>query len=488
MGKSDLSILPRMDALLASPALADSGLPRSAQKAGANRVLDQLRQALRAGETQVPELHILAQRARQAAEELARPGLRRVVNATGVALHTNLGRAPLSPRAVTAVVQAAEGYSNLEYDLSAGRRGSRTGRVEELLRELTGAEGAFAVNNNAAAVLLMLSALTPGIGVAISRGELVEIGGSFRVPDVMARSGARLVEVGATNKTRLSDYERVLESGEAQALLKVHPSNFKVVGFTQSVAVEELAALADRYQVPLLCDLGSGALGPGLWPQDYPTVEQWAAAADVVCFSGDKLLGGPQAGILVGRGEAIRRLKSDPLARALRLDKLSLAALEATLLDWRDGVSVPARPPSAPARRWRPPERRGAAPCRGRSCPPGRWPWTRRRNWRPSSGDGPPPFWGGSIEENCCWTCVPCCRGRRTSSGMLWRRGKENGHDPGYRRPCRPRQDRSGEGPHRSGHRPAGGGAPQGPHHRVGLCPPDPAGRDDGEHCGRARP
>lgn len=343
MGKSDLSVLPRMDALLASPALADSGLSRSAQKAGANRVLDQLRQAIRAGETQVPELHILAQRARQAAEELARPGLRRVVNATGVALHTNLGRAPLSRRAAEAVAQAAEGYSNLEYDLTAGKRGSRTGRVEELLKELTGAEEAFAVNNNAAAVLLMLSALTPGMGVAISRGELVEIGGSFRVPDVMARSGAKLVEVGATNKTRLSDYQRVLESGEAQALLKVHPSNFKVVGFTQSVEVEELAALAARYQVPLLCDLGSGALGPGPWPQDYPTVEKWAAAADVVCFSGDKLLGGPQAGILVGKEEAVRRLKTDPLARALRLDKLSLAALEATLLDWRDGVSVPTR-------------------------------------------------------------------------------------------------------------------------------------------------
>ena len=336
MAENPLARLPRMDALLASPALADSGLPRSAQKAGANRVLERLRQALRAGETQLPQLHVLAQQARQAAEELARPGLRRVVNATGVALHTNLGRAPLSRR-------AAEGYSNLEYDLSAGKRGSRTGRVEELLQELTGAEGAFAVNNNAAAVLLMLSALTPGMGVAISRGELVEIGGSFRVPDVMARSGAKLVEVGATNKTRLSDYEAVLKSGEAQALLKVHPSNFKVVGFTQSVAVEELAALAAQYQVPLLCDLGSGALGPGPWPQDYPTVEQWAAAADVVCFSGDKLLGGPQAGILVGKDEAIRRLKADPLARALRLDKLSLAALEATLLDWRDGVAVPTR-------------------------------------------------------------------------------------------------------------------------------------------------
>lgn len=342
MVDSTLSALPRMDALLASPALADSGLPYALRKAGANRVLDGLRRALRAGEiAQIPALSALAEKARQAAAELARPSLRRVVNATGVVLHTNLGRAPLSHRAAEAVAQAAEGYSNLEYDLSTGKRGSRTARVEELLKELTGAEGAFAVNNNAAAVFLMLSALTPGMGVAISRGELVEIGGSFRVPDVMARSGARLVEVGATNKTRLSDYEKVLESGQAQALLKVHPSNFKVVGFTQEVPVEELAALAARYGVPLLCDLGSGALGPGPWPQDYPTVQKWGAVADVVCFSGDKLLGGPQAGILVGRGKVIRRLKTDPLARALRLDKLSLAALEATLLDWRDGVSVP---------------------------------------------------------------------------------------------------------------------------------------------------
>ena len=344
MADSTLSSLPRMDALLASPPLAESGLPHALQKAGANRVLDGLRAALRKGRLEeIPSLAALAEQARQAAEELARPGLRRVVNATGVVLHTNLGRAPLSRRAAEAVAQAAAGYSNLEYDLAAGKRGSRTARAEKLLKELTGAEGAFAVNNNAAAVFLMLSALTPGMGVAISRGELVEIGGSFRVPDVMARSGARLVEVGATNKTRLSDYERVLESGQAQALLKVHPSNFKVVGFTQEVGVEELAALAARYGVPLLCDLGSGALGPGPWPQDYPTVRKWAEKADVVCFSGDKLLGGPQAGILVGKGKVIQRLKTDPLARALRLDKLSLAALEATLMDWRDEVAVPVR-------------------------------------------------------------------------------------------------------------------------------------------------
>ncbi len=343
MAGSVLSALPRMDALLACPILAESGLPRPLQKAAAGRVLEQLRQALRAGEASVPELARLAEQVRRTAEALARPGLGRVVNATGVVLHTNLGRAPLSRRAAAAVAGAAAGYANLEYDLSTGGRGSRTARVEELLRALTGAEGAFAVNNNAAAVFLMLSVLAPGAGVAISRGELVEIGGSFRVPDVMARSGAKLVEVGTTNKTRLSDYEQALMSGQAQALLKVHPGNFKVVGFTQSVEVEQLAALAGRYHVPLLCDLGSGALGPGPWPRDYPTVEAWGAAADVVCFSGDKLLGGPQAGILVGKGEAVRRLKADPLARALRLDKLSLAALEATLLDWRDGVAVPVR-------------------------------------------------------------------------------------------------------------------------------------------------
>ena len=344
MRGSPLSQLPRMDTLLASPALAESGLPRVLQKTGVNQILDELRRRLQGGEcVELPSADALAQRAKEAAEGLARPGLRRVINATGVVLHTNLGRAPLSRRAVEAVAGAAAGYSNLEYDLSAGKRGSRTARVEELLRQLTGAENAFAVNNNAAAVLLMLSVLTPGLGVAISRGELVEIGGSFRVPDVMARSGARLVEVGTTNKTRLSDYEAALDSGEAQALLKVHPSNFKVVGFTQTVEVAELAGLARQRGVPLLCDLGSGALAPGPWPADYPTVERWAALADVVSFSGDKLLGGPQAGILVGKEEPIRRLKADPLARALRLDKLSLAALEATLLDWRDSGEIPVR-------------------------------------------------------------------------------------------------------------------------------------------------
>ena len=338
-----LSGLPRMDRLLACPPLSCDALPYALRKEGARLALAELREILRhAPAASIPPLEEIARRGLALAEERSRPRLGRVVNATGVVLHTNLGRAPLSPRAVEAVVRTAEGYSNLEYHLEQGSRGSRTAHVEELLCTLTGAEGAFAVNNNAAAVLLMLTALTPGLGVAISRGELVEIGGSFRVPDIMAQSGARLVEVGTTNKTRVEDYERVLSSGQAQALLKVHPSNFKIMGFTQSVAPQELAPLARRYGVPLLGDLGSGALGPGPWPPDYPTISQWLPQVQVLSFSGDKLLGGPQCGILLGTSEHLALLKAHPLARALRLDKLSLAALEATLLDWRDGLLPPA--------------------------------------------------------------------------------------------------------------------------------------------------
>ena len=341
MAENELSHLPKMDALLARAELAGCGLPYPLVRRAARETLEEARRALLAGEdAQAPAAPTLAARALARARALSRPGLRRVVNATGVALHTNLGRAPLSPRAAEAV-QGAAGYASLEYDLAGGRRGSRTGRVEALLKELTGAEGAFVVNNNAAAVLLMLSVLTPGLGVAISRGELVEIGGSFRVPDIMARSGARLVEVGTTNKTRLSDYAAALDSGAAQALLKVHPSNFKVVGFTQAAELPQLGELARERCVPLLCDLGSGALSAGPFPGE-PTVEEAAAWADAACFSGDKLLGGPQAGILLGKAEAIAKIRSDPLARALRLDKLSLAALEGTLMDWRDGILSPA--------------------------------------------------------------------------------------------------------------------------------------------------
>ena len=256
-----------------------------------------------------------------------RPSLRRVINATGVVLHTNLGRAPLSAAAQQAVAQAAAGYGNLEYDLESGRRGERAAHVAPLLTRLTGAEAALVVNNNAGAVLLMLTALARGREVIVSRGEQVEIGGAFRMPDVMRVSGARMVEVGTTNRTRLADYADAV-GGRTVALLRVHTSNFRVTGFTEKPSLPELAELARERGVLLLDDLGSGALES--FP-DEPAVHGSVAHADLVAFSGDKLLGGPQAGVLLGRQELIRKLARHPLARALRIDKLSLAALEATL-------------------------------------------------------------------------------------------------------------------------------------------------------------
>jgi L-seryl-tRNA(Ser) seleniumtransferase len=262
----------------------------------------------------------------------ARPSLRRVLNATGVIVHTNLGRAPLPEVALDAVREAAAGYSTLEYDVSRGERGSRHVHVEGILRELTGAEAAIAVNNCAAAVLLAAAALAGGRDLVISRGQLVEIGGSFRIPDVVAQSGARLVEVGTTNRTRLTDYERAI-GPETGAVMRAHQSNFRTVGFVEEVAIEELCALATRAGVPVIDDVGSGALASGL-PElaDEPPVRRSVAAGcAVTCFSGDKLLGGPQAGLMVGTRAAIDRCRSHPLARAIRIDKLSLAALEAVL-------------------------------------------------------------------------------------------------------------------------------------------------------------
>jgi len=256
------------------------------------------------------------------------PRLRRVLNATGVIVHTNLGRAPLAAHALERVTEAARGYSNLEYDLAGGRRGSRQEHVVDALRRLTGAEAALVVNNNAAAVLLALAALAEGREVVVSRGELIEIGDGFRIPDVLARSGARLREVGTTNRTRASDYERAV-GPETGALLRVHQSNFRVVGFTEQPTVAGLAAVARRHGVPLVDDLGSGVL---VALEDEPSArESLAAGADLVCFSGDKLLGGPQAGVVVGRAELVERLRRHPLQRAVRADKLTLAALEGTL-------------------------------------------------------------------------------------------------------------------------------------------------------------
>jgi L-seryl-tRNA(Ser) seleniumtransferase len=267
---------------------------------------------------------------------LIAPRLRRVINATGVILHTNLGRAPLSQAAVDALAIAA-GYTNLELDLETGRRGERAALVSGLLTALFACDAALVVNNNAAAVLLALTALCKGKDVIVSRGQLVEIGGSFRMPDVMRLSGARMVEVGTTNRTRAADYEEAVTTRTA-ALLRVHTSNFRVTGFTESATPAQLADVARRHELLLIDDLGSGAAEP---IGDEPTVAESLEHCDVVTFSGDKLLGGPQAGVVLGRGQrgvdAVKKMSRHPLARALRIDKLTLAALEATLRQWLTG-------------------------------------------------------------------------------------------------------------------------------------------------------
>jgi L-seryl-tRNA(Ser) seleniumtransferase len=319
--------LPPVDALA-----AQVDAPRALALAAARAVLAERREELRGGATGEADL---GARAREWARAAATPSLRRVLNATGVIVHTNLGRAPLSAAAREAVARAAEGYSNLELDVETGERGSRHVHVEALLRELTGAEAGFAVNNGAGAALLATAALSgPGKAVIVSRGQLVEIGGGFRVPDVIAQAGARMVEVGTTNRTRLADYERAI-TADTGAILRVHQSNFRQLGFVEDVAVEALCELGP----PVIDDIGSGALRP---LHDEPDVRRSVAAgAALVCFSGDKLLGGPQAGLLVGREAAVEAARRHPLARALRIDKLSLAALEATLRAHRDHGDIP---------------------------------------------------------------------------------------------------------------------------------------------------
>jgi L-seryl-tRNA(Ser) seleniumtransferase len=314
--------LPPVDALA-----AEVDAPRALAVAAARAVLAQRRAELLSGADDAVDL---GERARAWVQDVTRPSLRRVLNATGVIVHTNLGRAPLAAAAREAVARVAEGYANLEFELESGERGSRHAHVEPLLRELTGAESALVVNNGAGAALLAAAALAgPGKEVVVSRGQLVEIGGGFRVPDVIAQAGARLVEVGTTNRTRIADYERAL-SADTGAVLRVHQSNFRQLGFVEDVPIEALCELG----VPVIDDVGSGALTE---LHDEPPVRRSVAAgAALVCCSGDKLLGGPQAGILVGRASAVAAARTHPLARALRIDKLSLAALEATLRAHRD--------------------------------------------------------------------------------------------------------------------------------------------------------
>jgi L-seryl-tRNA(Ser) seleniumtransferase len=334
--------MPRVDRVTAHPGLdaARRGLGAERLTRLVRRALDEAREAAKAG-APLPTVDEVAARVARAAEAMLRGRARPVINATGVVLHTNLGRAPLGARAVEALAGSAGRYTSIEIDLGTGRRGRRGAFAEDALAALTGAEAALVVNNNAAAVLLMLSALAAGRSVVVSRGELVEIGGGFRVPEVMARSGARLVEVGTTNRTHVEDFSRALEATpDAVAILRVHQGNFRQVGFVERPDHRELAALAHARGVLLLEDLGGGAMVDlsehGL--RGEPTVAaSVAAGSDVVCFSTDKALGGPQGGAMVGRAALVEKARRDPLARAVRLGRLPLVALEATLGAYLEG-------------------------------------------------------------------------------------------------------------------------------------------------------
>ncbi len=338
MTSSPLRDLPSVDRLLGHPAVSGLGLPQEALTPLCRAAIDGAREAVWAG-GRVPSLEKLAARVAVIAGALLTPRPRRVINATGIIIHTNLGRVPLSSEALEAVRGVALGYSDLEFDLEEGERGSRHTHLENLLTRLTGAEAAISVNNNASALLLALAALAREREVVVSRGEAVEIGGRFRIPDVLRQSGATLVEVGTTNRTYLSDYEEAVSERTA-AFLKVHTSNFAQVGFIASVEAGPLSELAHRHGLVLLNDLGSGCL---LQTARYglasePTVQaSVAAGADLSLFSGDKLLGGPQAGVAVGRREVVERLQAHPLARAVRMDKLTLAALSSTLVHYLKG-------------------------------------------------------------------------------------------------------------------------------------------------------
>ncbi|HEU4389269.1 MAG TPA: L-seryl-tRNA(Sec) selenium transferase [Blastocatellia bacterium] len=346
-----LRSLPSIDRLLRRPAVEAICSETSRERVSEmlRDITQEIRDQVSSGDWQLPALHNGTESAaieieRRLVERVRRrsvPSLRRVINATGVIIHTNLGRAPLSTAAVAAVTEAAGRYSNLEYDVEKGERGRRESHCQELLARLTGAERATVVNNNAAAVLIVLNSLAEGGEVIVSRGELIEIGGSFRIPDVMEKSGVTLREVGTTNRTRLSDYERAINE-RTRLILRVHPSNYRIIGFTERPAVEEIAGLAQRHGIPSFEDLGSGCLVDltqyGI--ADEPVVRtSLQAGISLVSFSGDKMLGGPQAGVIAGSRELVERVKVNPLMRALRVDKMTYAALEATMRAYENGVA-----------------------------------------------------------------------------------------------------------------------------------------------------
>jgi L-seryl-tRNA(Ser) seleniumtransferase len=327
-----LRLLPAVDKVV-----GELGSKNEVVTSAARRAVDEARTAIRSGGP-APTLEDLVAATRELLEERERSHLQPVLNATGVLIHTNLGRVPLGAEQLEAAARIGSGYSNLEYDLAAGRRGDRYSHATRLIAELTGAEAALVVNNNAAAVLLTLVALCSGKEVIISRGELVEIGGEFRIPEVMAASGATLVEVGSTNRTHIGDFERAITPNTG-ALLKVHPSNYRMVGFTAAVSGRDLARLARGRGLCLIHDLGSGLVvdEPSLGSNEPVVSEALRDGADLVTFSGDKLLGGPQAGVIAGRGELVDKISRHPMVRALRPDKFTLAALETTLKMYLDG-------------------------------------------------------------------------------------------------------------------------------------------------------
>ena len=332
--------VPSVDALLRSDPgrRAATSLGRPVLKRTLSQTLEEVRAAAADGAPPPPEDEILARAAARASRLIS--GLTPVINATGVVLHTGLGRAPMPPAAARAAARAAASYTDLEVDRQTGGRGTRSQRAEELLCSLTGADAALVVNNCAAALILTLAALAKRKDVLVSRGELIEIGGEFRIPDIMSASGAKLIEVGTTNRTRIGDYRRAI-GPRTGALLKVHPSNYRVVGFTASTPATELATLAHTHGVPFLHDVGSGLLtqGHGMPPDEPAVTDALVDGADIVTCSGDKLLGGPQAGLVVGRADLIHRMRHHPLARAVRVDKMQIAALETVLAMYAVGTA-----------------------------------------------------------------------------------------------------------------------------------------------------